>query len=340
MAYIIYNNDGTVLLTLAEGEVDSVTTSLDLVGKNVNNYGQYVNNNFTKLLTSFAGSSEPSSAQIGQLWFNTSESRLKVYNGSEFKSTYGATISGTEPITTSTGDLWYDSINRQLNLWYDPPGTTSGYWMLVGPATSYRDGRFGVLPPPVDILDNQLNQKKNVSVLYSFGAPQALITTSSFTMSASSSTVYFNTNTTTTVVKGITIIDNLDVRGDLYVRGRTKVDKTLTTFYDVSPWTDPLSPTAVSGDRLNGLDQSNSFIVTNVLNSLFPNTSTYYLQNSEVRVLTTYNTSTYRSTAVRHFRLEEVNFGTGLAWRPYNLYTATYITSTLTNIISTATFTF
>ena len=339
MAYIIYNNDGTVLLTLAEGEIDSVTTTLDLVGKNVNNYGQYVNNNFTKLLTSFASPNPPLSPQPGQLWYNTSESRLKVYNGAEFKPTYGATAAGTEPVTTSSGDIWFDTINRQMNIWYDPPGNTSGYWLLVGPATSYTDGKFGVEPPPIDILDNSFDQKKNVGVLYSYGTPHALITTSSFTMSASSSTVYFNSNTTTNIVNGITVISNLDVRGDLYVGGRIKSDKTLTISYDVSLWTDPTSPSASEAERQTGLDQSNAYIVSNVLNYVFPNTSTYYLENSEVRVLTTFNSSTYRSTVVRHFRLEEYIPGT-LDWRPYNLYSSAYITSTLTNMISAAIRTF
>jgi hypothetical protein len=38
MAYTIYNNDGTVLSTIAVGDVDSYSTSLDLIGKNVNNF--------------------------------------------------------------------------------------------------------------------------------------------------------------------------------------------------------------------------------------------------------------------------------------------------------------
>jgi hypothetical protein len=117
MAYIIYRSDGTVLLTMADGEVDSVTTSLDLVGKNVNNYGQYVNNNFTKLLTNFASPNQPLQAQVGQLWYDTTNSKLTVYDGVEFNPTYGATISGTQPVTTSTGDLWYNSTNGEFKIW-------------------------------------------------------------------------------------------------------------------------------------------------------------------------------------------------------------------------------
>jgi hypothetical protein len=46
MAYTVYKNTNTVLTTLEIGEVDSISTCLDLVGKNVNNYGEYINNNF------------------------------------------------------------------------------------------------------------------------------------------------------------------------------------------------------------------------------------------------------------------------------------------------------
>ena len=89
MAYTIYNSDGTILLTLADNSIDEVATSLSLIGKNVNNYGQYFNSNMIKLLTSFASSAEnqPQAAKTGQLWFDTDEDRLKVYNGIEFVPT-------------------------------------------------------------------------------------------------------------------------------------------------------------------------------------------------------------------------------------------------------------
>ena len=97
MAYTIYNTDGTILLTLADNAVDNVATSLYLIGKNVNNYGQYFNNNMVKLLTSFASSAEnqPQAAKTGQLWFDTDEERLKVYNGNEFVPTYERVEKGT-----------------------------------------------------------------------------------------------------------------------------------------------------------------------------------------------------------------------------------------------------
>jgi hypothetical protein len=86
MAYTIYNNDGTILLRLPEGAVDSLTTSLTLIGKNVNDYGEYVNNNLVKLMTTFASDEAkgPISPKTGQLWYNTTTSCLSIYNGTEF----------------------------------------------------------------------------------------------------------------------------------------------------------------------------------------------------------------------------------------------------------------
>ena len=45
MAYTIQKADGTILLTLADGTVNQAATSISLIGKNVNTYGQYYNNN-------------------------------------------------------------------------------------------------------------------------------------------------------------------------------------------------------------------------------------------------------------------------------------------------------
>ena len=50
MAYTIKNSDGVTILTLGDTKVDQLTTSLALIGKNVDSYGQYYNNNLIGLL--------------------------------------------------------------------------------------------------------------------------------------------------------------------------------------------------------------------------------------------------------------------------------------------------
>lgn len=278
MAYIIYNGDGDILLTMPDGEIDSSTTSLDLIGKNVNNYGQSFNNNMVKLLTSFASAdgNQPLSPQIGQLWFNKTSSRLTVYDGDSFKPTYGSTVAGTSPITTSTGDLWFDTINGQLNIW------DGDEFQLVGPAVSTVHGRFGLTPPAATIRDYASNIPQKVGIFYSYGNPVALVTTSSFQMSANTSSVYFGVSTVTNVVKGLTVFDDLEVKGDIYLRGKTRTpNKTLTINYDISPWGTPNNPTAINNGNI---------AIAADLEKVFPlSTSTYnvhtYAIGSEVFVL-------------------------------------------------------
>jgi hypothetical protein len=292
MAYIIYNSNGTVLLTLAEGDVDSSTTSLDLIGKNKNNYGEYYNNNLVKLLTNFATpeGESPRSPQVGQLWFNTTSKRLCVFDGSSFKPTYGATVSGTAPLTTSTGDLWYDTINSQLKIW------NGNNYKIIAPNTSALYGKFGIEPVAIDDIATGL--PVDVSSIYSYGTGIGFVTSATFQMSAGDSDLYLGVNKVSTINQGVTILGNCDVYGDIFIRGERQVapNKTLSLFFP----------------SLN-----NDTIVT-ALNKLFPTVSDPginqigYSVGSEVRVYCDEDSN------VRRFIIEDRGFG--LEWMPYNVY--------------------
>ena len=95
MAYTINKTDGTILATVADGTLDT-TTNLQLIGKNYAGYGEILNENSVKLLENFANSSAPDKPITGQLYYDTSLSQVKVYNGSAFKAVNGAIISSTE----------------------------------------------------------------------------------------------------------------------------------------------------------------------------------------------------------------------------------------------------
>jgi len=88
MAYLINKTNGDPLITVDDGTADITTTSLVLIGRNFPAYGEYLNENFIKLLENFAKSTQPGSAQSlrGQLWYDTSVSPgvLKVYTGTEY----------------------------------------------------------------------------------------------------------------------------------------------------------------------------------------------------------------------------------------------------------------
>jgi hypothetical protein len=326
MAYTIYNNDGTVLSTIAVGEVDTYSTSLDLIGKNVNNYGEYYNNNLVRLLTSFASpeTEEPRTPQTGQLWFNKTTKRLTVYDGSSFQPTYGSHVSGTAPITTSTGDFWYDSVNSQLKVW------DGDSYNLVGPATSGLLGTFGVLPATIPIRDDTSKIAQKVGVINSYGSYIGLISTSSFTMEASSSTVYFGVNATQPISEGITIFKNLSVVGNITINGwnvKNHPNTDLTAYYDITS-----SGSYTSTNTTTNLTNYNkaNVAITAVLAKMF-STSTYML-GSQVSVICV---DPYQ-TSVRKFELQLL-YPSFVWWEPLNIYaytsaTSTWLWATSTNI--------
>jgi hypothetical protein len=78
MAYTIVKSDGTVLTTVADGTIETTSTSLGLPGRSFSGYGQTLNTNFVHILENFASSSPPANPIRGQLWFNTSTNTLNV----------------------------------------------------------------------------------------------------------------------------------------------------------------------------------------------------------------------------------------------------------------------
>jgi hypothetical protein len=115
MAYQINKSDGTALVILEDGLVDS-TTSLKLVGRNVVNYGTVQNENFVYLLENFASNSfnPPSGPIPGQLWFQTDDNRLRVYDTNN-KWNKIPTIAVVSTVTNqSVGDFWLDNTHNVL----------------------------------------------------------------------------------------------------------------------------------------------------------------------------------------------------------------------------------
>lgn len=109
MTYKINKTDGTLLTEIIDSAIDTSSTDLTLIGKNVTGYGEYLNENFVKILENFASTSEPNNPITGQIWFDTSENRIKVYDGNGFRVGSGPIVSSTSPLSFNQGDFWIDS---------------------------------------------------------------------------------------------------------------------------------------------------------------------------------------------------------------------------------------
>jgi len=129
MAYKINNTFGTLLVTLADGTIDTATTDLTLIGKGYAGFGEKLNENLVKLLENFNNTTAPSNKQQGQLWFDKTNKQINVYSGDKWKPVGSSTNSTTAPTNAVQGDMWFDTTNTQLYVY------TGSAWTLIGPTT-------------------------------------------------------------------------------------------------------------------------------------------------------------------------------------------------------------
>jgi hypothetical protein len=126
MAYTINKFNGTELVVLEDGTIDT-STSLGLVGRNYVGYGETQNENFVFLLENFANTAPPARPLKGQTWFNSTNSLLYVYDGAKWAIVGAAVLSTTPPEGASVGQLWLRTTDNTLHVW------TAAGWTFIGP---------------------------------------------------------------------------------------------------------------------------------------------------------------------------------------------------------------
>ena len=171
MSYQLNKTDGTLLIDLIDGKIDTSSTNLTLVGRNYTGYGEAFNENFIKLLENFSNTAAPSNPITGQLWWDSSDQRLQVYDGEVWKSSGGPIVATTRPQMVA-GDLWIDNENNQV---YAYDGTDL---MLMGPQYKESQGKSGF--EIGSILDSQ-SRSRTVAYLYVGGTLSAVISNIEFT---------------------------------------------------------------------------------------------------------------------------------------------------------------
>jgi hypothetical protein len=140
MAYTVNKTDtsATPSTYTVQDSILNTQTDVSFIGKGYAGYGEVIAENFLHLLENFADQTAPTKPIVGQLWYNKTEDRLKVYNTSgTFSPLGGATYSSDAPSGQVAGDIWIDSDTQQMffyngsaNVLVGPPsssGTTNGF---------------------------------------------------------------------------------------------------------------------------------------------------------------------------------------------------------------------
>lgn len=184
MAYQVDKFNGTFLTSVEDGTIDT-TTDLRFVGKNYAGYGEVQNENFLHLLENFANTTAPPKSVLGQIWYDSSNKKLKFYNGTQYKVAGGAEVSITAPSGLAVGEFWWDSSAKQL---YTYDGTQ---FVLVGPEASPDLGTSSVV---AQVVKDDVNNSHTILKLLSAGNCVAII----------NNDAAFNLSTTVNPISGFT----------------------------------------------------------------------------------------------------------------------------------------
>ena len=151
--------------TVQDGVVNT-QTDLSLLGKGYAGYGEVIAENFLHLMENFSNTSAPTKPIVGQLWWDSTNASLKVYNGSAFVEAGGTVpYQASAPSTLTSGDMWVDSDTKQL-YFYD--GTSS---VLVGPPSGTGTSQGFTYDTILDSTD----ASKNITKWYNDGTLVAIV---------------------------------------------------------------------------------------------------------------------------------------------------------------------
>ena len=191
MAYTVNRTNSSASpnsYTVQDSVVNS-ETDLSFIGRGYAGYGEVIAENFLHLLENFSNTTAPSKPVQGQIWYDSTNNRLKVYSGTSFVPAGGnAPYQSSAPSSLAQGDIWIDSDTGQL---YFYNGTSS---ILVGPpSTTGTTNGF-----TFDSILDSSDATQNITNIFNDGNRIAVISEDSFTPKVSISGF-------ATITKGITL---------------------------------------------------------------------------------------------------------------------------------------
>jgi len=257
MAYVINKSDGSEFAVLEDATVNT-SSSITLVGKNFIGYGEAQNENFLFLLENFANNAPPRVPLKGQLWFDTTNNTVKVFDsGDKWVEVGAAALSLTPPPEPPAGAFWFKTSSKTLHTW------NGVEWVLIGPEAV--DG-FGTTRALSRSILDTTNTAQPIIELIVNDVTVGIISSSTFSIAAAERPLGFSD-----LKAGITLADyGFVLKGDLdgVAAKATRLEHPILlngTAFDGSVDTDFKAETKnrlVSGDYISGTDFDGSNLTT------------------------------------------------------------------------------
>jgi microcystin-dependent protein len=174
MPYIVNftDRDNKTPITVFDNTANE-DTSLRFPGRNSSGYGQIIAENFLSLLENFAKETSPINPVEGQLWYDSLNGILQIWDNTQWKAASNIQRSNVEPLVSESkiGELWVDTTNQQLYVF------SGSNWILVGPSfsTGLRSG------PVVESVIDSDNLDRVILTFYIEDKPVIIISKDSFT---------------------------------------------------------------------------------------------------------------------------------------------------------------
>lgn len=210
--FIIFDTAGTPIAAIEPNTLNGPggvqqNSDLSLFGLGYATWGQASDQNDYRLLENFAcpqSTTHPSPIQpmsaselgngnginspvVGQLWFNTTNQTLYIYNTSQAWEAVGVTaVPSTQPTSPAVGQLWYDQSVPQLKIW------NGSAWDSV--AKLYLPLAGGTMTGPINMGGQNITNANTVST----GTAQAVAYQASNGVTSNQVTIPTSGNTTIT----------------------------------------------------------------------------------------------------------------------------------------------
>jgi len=293
MAYILNNTNGVVVATVQDAVVDN-TTDLTFIGRNYSGYGEIQNENFLKLLENFSKSTAPSKPVEGQIWYDSTNKKINIYDGEYWKGISKIEVAETDPVDTKNfvvGDLWYNTDLQQLYAY------NGNVFNLIGPpgGADLEAGWKGSYEYSTDPTKSDIPQYNIKAVVGLTNEIIAVVSDVSYVVASGSDS--YPVTEGSVIRKGITLIGSDSITGssagaNIYFWGTAAealISKTAATAATATTATEALTSKTVATTSttsntsffipLVSTTTSTSVCYTNIGLQYNPSNQTLYLQN-------------------------------------------------------------